>query len=132
MILDKARELGLALSETEEFKGMLCARINLEQNEAVCAQLDEFKDKQEALMTLLSGEDPDRLTVAELSREVETLQEDLLQNELFSNVMQAQNAFQTLMNEVNREIAACIGLEAEESGGCACGDGCSSCSGCKH
>lgn len=127
MILDKARELGLALSQSEEFLRMQSARAVMDSNEAVTDALQDYKDKQEELMGLLSGDEPDRLQVAALSRDVETLQEQLLNSPVFSEAMAAQNDFQQLMTKVNREIAACIGIQTEESG---CGGSCASCSGC--
>ena len=127
MILDKARELGLALSQSEEFLRMQSARAVMDSNEAITDALQDYKDKQEELMGLLSGDEPDRLQVAALSRDVETLQEQLLNSPVFSEAMAAQNEFQQLMTKVNREIAACIGIQTEESG---CGGSCASCSGC--
>ena len=127
MILDKARELGLALSESQEFLRMQGAREIMDGNDAVTSALAEYKEKQDQLVDLLSGEDPDRLLVASLSRDVETLQEQLLENPVFAETMAAQNAFQLLMNQVNGEIAACIGGQTGSRGGC----GGSSCEGCK-
>ena len=126
MILDKARELGIALSETPEFLRMQSAREIMDGNDAVTSALAEYKEKQDELVELLSGEDPDRLLVASLSRDVETLQEQLLENPIFAEAMAAQNAFQLLMSQVNTEIAACIGAQTSRGG---CGGG--SCEGCK-
>ena len=128
MILDKARELGIALSETPEFLRMQGARELMDANDAVTSALSEYKEKQEELVELLSGEEPDRLLVASLSRDVETLQEQLLENPILAEAMAAQNAFQLLMSQVNGEIAACIGAQSR-SGGCG-GGSCEGCQGC--
>lgn len=127
MILEKARDLGLALSESQEFLRMQSARAVLDSNEAVTSTLQDYQQKQEQLLDLLSGDNPDRLRVAALSRDVETLQEQLLSNPVFSEAMEAQNAFSQLMAQVNREISACIGVQQSEGG---CGGSCSGCSGC--
>ncbi|MEL7603218.1 MAG: YlbF family regulator [Bacillota bacterium] len=127
MILEKARDLGLALSESQEFSRMQSARAVLDANEAVTSTLQDYQQKQEQLLDLLSGDNPDRLQVAALSRDVETLQEQLLSNPVFSEAMEAQNAFSQLMAQVNREISACIGVQQSEGG---CGGSCSGCSGC--
>lgn len=127
MILEKARDLGLALSESQEFSRMQSARALLDANEAVTSTLQDYQQKQEQLLDLLSGDNPDRLQVAALSRDVETLQEQLLSNPVFSEAMEAQNAFSQLMAQVNREISACIGVQQSEGG---CGGSCSGCSGC--
>lgn len=127
MILEKARDLGVALSQSQEFIRMQSARAVLDANDVVTGALNDFQSKQDQLMELLSGENPDRLQVAALSRDVETLQEQLVQNPIFSEAMEAQNAFSQLMTQVNREISTCIGLQREES---SCGGSCSGCSGC--
>ena len=41
MILEKARELGIALSESQEFQAMLSAREAFDANEAVTKMLEE-------------------------------------------------------------------------------------------
>jgi cell fate (sporulation/competence/biofilm development) regulator YlbF (YheA/YmcA/DUF963 family) len=127
MILEKARDLGVALSQSQEFIRMQSSRAVLDANETVTGALNDFQSKQDQLMELLSGENPDRLQVAALSRDVETLQEQLIQNPIFAEAMEAQNAFSQLMTQVNKEISSCIGLQREESG---CGGSCSGCSGC--
>lgn len=127
MILEKARDLGLALSETQEFLRMQSARAVLDANETVTSTLQDYQQKQEQLLDLLSSDNPERLQVSALSRDVETLQEQLLSNPVFSEAMEAQNAFSQLMAQVNREISACIGVQQSEE---SCGGSCSGCSGC--
>ena len=131
MILDKARELGIALSESEEFLRMRQARALLDADSKITDTLMQFQDKQNELVTQLSGENPDQLLVASLSHDVELLQTQLLEIPLFAEAIEAQNAFQLLMSEVNKEIGACIGIETKESGG-ECGGSCDGCAGCSH
>ncbi len=132
MILEKARELGLALSESEEFMRMQSARAAMEANEMITSMLEEYQEKQDRIVNMLSGDDLDRTAVAALSSDVEALQEQLLANPLFSEALEAQNAFQNLMGMVNKEIGSCIGVngEGETSGGCS--GSCGSCGGCHH
>ena len=131
MILDKARELGIALSESEEFIQMRQARVLLDADSEVTDTLAQFKDKQGELVAQLSSENADKLLVAALSREVELLQTQLMENPIFSGAIEAQNAFQLLMSEVNKEIGACIGIETEAASDGCCGS-CEGCSGCSH
>lgn len=128
MVLEKARELGIALSESEEFIRFQTARSLMDMNQGVSATLQEYKDKQEQLVDLLSTDSPDRLLIASLSKDTEALQEQLLANPVFSEAMEAQNAFQQLMSQVNQEIAACIGADSDRSG---CGGSCEGCKGCQ-
>ena len=135
MILEKARELGLALSESDEFMRMAAARLAVEENEEVRQMVDAYQTMQEELVALLSSDNMDRHTVTTLSNDIEETQNRLLLNPLFTELLEAQNAFQQLMAQVNHEITACIGLTDRdtvytvEAG---CGGSCSTCAGCKH
>jgi len=130
MILEKARELGIALSESAEFTRMNAAREAMEANEAVMNMLEEYQKKQENIVNQLSSGDMDRAEVVALSSDVEALQAQLLENPLFAEAMEAQDAFQHMMKLVNQEIARCIGVETEEDH--ACSGSCAGCSGCQH
>lgn len=130
MIIDKAREFGIALSETEEFQRMNIARLALEADAATLEALQAFQQKQQALLDLLSSEEEDKLQIAALSDEVDMYQELLLVNPVFAEAMEAQNTFQALMKRVNREIAACIGMATDEED--ACSGECEGCASCRH
>ncbi len=129
MILEKARALGVALSESEEFSHMASARAALEENEAVSAMLSEYQQKQEQIIELLSADEMDRQMVATLSSDVEVLQGQLMENPLFMEAIEAQNTFQQLMTNVNREIGVCIGVMPHEHAD-GCSHDCGSCGGC--
>lgn len=130
MILEKARELGIALSESAEFTRMNAAREAMEANEAVMNMLEEYQKKQEHIVDQLSSGDMDRAEVVALSSDVEALQAQLLENPLFAEAMEAQDAFQHMMKLVNQEIARCIGVETEADH--ACSGSCEGCAGCQH
>ena len=131
MIIDKARELGIALSESAEFQRMVQARQAMENDQQVTDLLEEFRDKQERVVELLSEDTPDRETVTALTNDVERVQAILLEHPVFSAMLEAQNEFQQLMGRVNSVIGSCIGFETESNSG-GCSGSCSSCGGCVH
>lgn len=126
MILDKARDLGISLSQSPEFIRMQSARALLDKSEDVSSALNEYKQKQEELLELLSTESPNRIFVASLSRDAEALRTQLLDNPIFTEVLEAQDDFEKLMRQVNKEISACIGTLNESN----CSGTCSDCKGC--
>ena len=75
-----------------------------------------------------------------MSRDIERLHDELIANETFRAMLEAQAEFQQLMKRVNAIIGMCIGAEnrAEETddgeddeGGCGgCSGCCANCSGC--
>ena len=126
MILDKARDLGISLSQSPEFIRMQSARALLDKSEDVSSALNEYKQKQEELLELLSTESPNRIFVASLSRDAEALRTQLLDNPIFTEVLEAQDDLEKLMRQVNKEISACIGTLNESN----CSGTCSDCKGC--
>ena len=128
MVIDKARELGLALSESPEFQRMLRARAAIEENETLTNTIALLQEKQDLIADRLAeGEDSDfRIDLSTLSNEIDDIQRDLMESEPFIEMLEAQHEFENLMQRVNREIAACIGADFNESGNCG------GCGGCKH
>jgi len=131
MVIEKARELGVALSESSEFKRLHEARTAMDADNALTNMLDSFTSKRQEIADALEDEEVDGVELSAVSREMERMQAILLENSLFKEMLDAQNEFQTLMSRVNKVIATCIGMEnADDEGGCS--GGCGSCGGCKH
>ena len=84
------------------------------------------------MVTMLENEDGDGMTVSAIAKEIEDIQTELMNDPVFTEMMEAQNQFANVMNDVNRIISAYINLgdETEESSGCS--GNCSGCSGCLH
>lgn len=131
MILDMARELGVALAESSEFVRMKNAQKALEQNEAIVTLINELHAKRTALVGLLQSNESEGALALELTNDVERLQGQLSENPVFSEMIEAESAFSDLIQTVDNEINACIG---STSGGCGgdCGGDCGACSGCQH
>jgi hypothetical protein len=113
MVIDKARDLGIALSESSEFQHMLQVRAAIEENETLVNMINLLHEKQSMVGKLLAeGEDTDsRTDIATLSNEIEDIQRELMESQLFTEMLDAQHAFEALMQRVNRVIAACIGAD---------------------
>ena len=94
--------------------------------------MEQYTQKQEQMVTMLENEDGDGMTVSAIAKEIEDIQTELMNDPVFTEMMEAQNQFANVMNDVNRIISAYINLgdETEESSGCS--GNCSGCSGCLH
>lgn len=133
MIKEKATELGLALSNSEEFKRVQQAKAAMDSDAHVNSLMEQYTKKQEQMVAMLENEDSDGMTVSAIAKEIEDVQNELMGDPVFLEMMEAQNQFANVMNEVNTVISAYINLAPEEenrSSGCS-GD-CSGCSGCIH
>lgn len=126
-MLDKARELGLALAASPEFLRMKRAQMLIENDEAVDALMDELREKRAKLVSILSESDVDGALALELSSDVERLQGQLEENPQFTELVESETEFNALINAVDDEINACIGTAKST-----CGGSCESCSGCRH
>lgn len=135
MIIEKAQELGLALSESAEFRRMMEAKAAMDRNERIQDMMLNYTQKRDNIVDIMEGEGPDKNEMMDLSRQMDEIQSALMTDPVFMEMMEAQQGFQTLMQQVNKTIAACIGLDdpdAAVSEGSGCTGSCTSCPGCKH
>jgi len=91
MIVDKARELGLAISQSDEFLTMTNAKAELDADVVLCEKLKQFNSMQDKMIQLLSDDvELNQNEVQELSREIDVLQAELLENSIFSAYLAAR------------------------------------------
>ena len=126
-MLDKARELGLALAATPEFLRMKQAQSDVERDEALNALISELHQKRARLVESLGADELDGNEALSLSNDIERLQGQLQENPLFAELIGAETSFQALISTVDDEINACIGVTKNN-----CGGDCGSCGGCHH
>lgn len=130
MIIEKARELGIALSESEEYRAMNEAQLAMERDETLMAKLNEFNELQSRIMELMSDEDCAHDEINGLSARMEAVRAALIENDSFTRMLETQSAFQALMKRVNRAIGVCIGADMGDENAQGCGGNCAGCSGC--
>ncbi len=140
MILEKARELGIALSESDEFINMTRTREAMEADTQLMDELNEYNAMQESIARLLTMDGDNQTEIQQMSRDIERLHDELIANETFRAMLEAQAEFQQLMKRVNAIIGMCIGAESraeetdggeDDEGGCGgCSGCCAHCSGC--
>lgn len=134
MIIEKARELGLAISESPEFVSMLEARKKVDGDPVISGMIAQYSDLQKTITEMLEASDIDAQAIRSMTAQMEQIQGTLLSEPVFTNAMTTQNAFQQLMERVNAEIGACISapVRDEASAEQGCSGCCSACGGCKH
>lgn len=126
-ILEKARELGEMLAQSEEFTelGQLEEAAMADPDiEALYAQFADIREKQE---TLEMAEEADGVAADNLQRELDELEEQLSQRPEIKSLESARARFGMLMDQVNRVLQ--ITLEGGEADSCGEG-GCAGCQGC--
>ncbi len=107
---ERARELGLAIRETAEFKAMEEARKKVEEHEAARIMLNDFRRREgEYRRALLAGK-----ATAEQAKEIQQLAEILGYNPYLRELFTAEAALTRLVMELQQEILVAAGLAAEE------------------
>ena len=100
MIVDKARELGMAISQSDEFVALTDAKSALDANESLHEMVQQFNQMQDRMIQLLSDDaELNQIEVQQLSKDIDAVQTQLLENDIFSSYLNAQSKFQQLMKE---------------------------------
>lgn len=124
-ILEKARELGMMIAESDEFKKLK------ETEQAQLADPDaqqmmaDYNAKREEFAQIASRDDLTKEDWEKLNMNAQAEFIKLCQNENIKNYLDANQLFQDLISKVNSIIAHFV--RGDDSG---CSGSCSSCSGC--
>lgn len=126
-ILDKARELGLALSESKEFINVREAESTMMQDPEAQIIIQEFQSKQHTLQSMQAQGLP---FSEDQQREFGECQQRMFNNPHISKFFQAQEKFEIILDQVNKIISESIGMGQgcgceDEGHGHDCGCGCS-------
>lgn len=126
-LIEKARELGIALASSGEFIRMKEAQSAIAESEPVSDLLNELQNKRIQLVKIMEGEEQDAMGALSLTNDIERLQGQLQENPLFMELTASESAFSALVTAVDNEINACIGYSKSE-----CDGDCGGCHGCAH
>ena len=125
MLIEKARELGVMLSESPEFIRLNHAKCAIAENEAVSRLLAESNEKRARLVVCLADSDSNLEETIELTNDIERLHEQIDESPILTELLASEQSFYNLLSMVNKEISACIGRahncigHCETCGGCA-------------
>ena len=118
-IIEKAHDLGHALSESDEAIVLHAAEINMEQDMEAQALIKEFQSKQKDMQ---DAEQEKREVSDEDWNEFTRVQEKMKENKALKAYFAAMQRFQQLIQDVNAEINKVL------TGGSSCST--SECDGC--
>lgn len=125
-VLDKARELAIAMTESEEYLAYKEAEsIQLSDQEA-CKMLADYRVTQDALAKRAAADGVTKEELEAIQAEAQASFDSLLQNVSIKNYLEAQNKFTNLVSQVNNIISYFV--SGKNSGGCS--GNCGSCGGC--
>lgn len=125
-IFEKARELGQAIIESEEFKALKAAEQAQENDEEALALLKEYSDVRSKLAEEIRKGDVSEERTAEIREELEEAYERMTTNDIITAYINAQRTFQAVIDQMNSILS--FHITGQMPGGCS--GSCSSCSGC--
>ncbi len=107
-VLNKARELGEALRESDEYKELLEAQKALDEDKETQDLLNEYNVKaQEIQLKQMTGEN-----VEESMNELQNIEKRIMESESMKRYMDAESKFKELVDSANQTIVDA--MEKEE------------------
>ena len=125
-ILTKARELGQAIVDSEEFKALKSAEEKQEKDEEAMALLLEYNNVRKALAEEINASEVSDERMKAIREELEKTYEKVMSNPTISEYYEAQRKFEAIVGQMNSILT--YFMTGEISGGCS--GNCSSCSSC--
>lgn len=102
-IMEKARELGEAIVDSQEYRNLRNTETEMYQNEEAKAILDDFSVHQKRIQMAQANGKP----ISEnQQKELQNLQNKMQGNEKVMEFMQAQQQFNQVMETINQTISS--------------------------
>lgn len=126
-IIEKARELGMMLAESDEMKALKGAEeMQLADPDAQVLMM-EYANKRDEIAKKAQKPDITKEEFEAIQGEMEAAFAHLMTNDNIKRYIEANREFKSLIDQVNSIIAFFV--KGEEQGG-SCSGNCSSCGGC--
>ena len=131
-ILEKARELGQLIAQSETFLNLNQLEDQLAQNPEVADLYAQYADLRDQIAEKEMEEDVSEETLDALEAEADRIQARIARHDSMAEVNQARLGFNRLMDSINRALQAQLTGEDEfaEEPGCGSAGGCGGCTGC--
>ena len=125
-IFDKARELGMAVIQSDAYKRLKDAEAAQETDSGAMALLKEYSDLRMELGKEVQAGEPTPERMEEIRRLVNEKYDAVSAHPVIAEYMAAKNEFDLILREMNTILSYFINGEDQAS----CGGDCSACGGC--
>lgn len=130
-VMMKAQALAEAICQSEIYKTMHDLEEKVTQDEAATAAIASYMEKRGNVELLLRSPEFDAEKVAAAGEELQAAEAAMNECMIVKDMRQAQEAFQEMMDNVNRILRLVITGEAEDAAS-GCTGNCASCGGCSQ
>ena len=127
-IFEKARELGEAIIESEEYKALKKAEEEQENDPVALELLKNYSELRTQLAAEIQKGDVSEERMAKIREELEEAYEKMTTNDHITAYINAQRLFQAIIDQMNSIIS--FHITGKMPGGCS--GSCSSCGGGCH
>ena len=127
-IFEKARELGEAIIDSNEYKELRRTEMEQENDEEAMRLLKEYSDVRTRLAEEIQKGEPSEERMAQIREELEEAYSNMTTNDRITAYINAQRTFQAIIDQMNNIIS--FHITGKMPGGCS--GSCSSCGGNCH
>jgi cell fate (sporulation/competence/biofilm development) regulator YlbF (YheA/YmcA/DUF963 family) len=128
-VIEKARELGMALMEDERCKRLQTAKAANDEDSELQALIGEFNLKKMQLNNEFNkgSDEQSKERLAQIEKELKEVYNKIMANKSMAEYTAAKKEVDELLDQINSIIKLSVTGEAEGGG---CSGNCSACSGC--
>ena len=125
IVIEKAKELALAIAASQEFIVMRATEDAATQDEAMAEAFAKYEELHQEIEACTAMEQPDFERMAQIDEQMKTLQQDMQQLPMAQAMQKARKGFTDMMAAVNAELSKVLAPESSCSGDChSCGGHC--------
>ena len=126
-VIEKAQELARLIALSPEYITMRATEDAAGQDEALTALFDTSNGVRSQVEEETLKKEPDFELIGELSRQLETAQEQIRSQPMYQALQGARKGFSEMMGQVNAELSSVLNPGGSAGG---CSGNCAGCSGC--
>lgn len=109
MILEKTKELGKLILETDEYKNVKKSKEEFLDNEKAVKMMEEYNKKEQEIQKKMMNQELNEKEFQEEINNLKKMAEKLKENDAIANLLKSENTFNNLMNEVLAVLKASLG-----------------------
>ena len=126
-VTDKAKELARVISLSPEYISMRATEDAAGQDELLKGLFAQYDEIHRQVEDATLRKEPDFDKIGALSRDLETVLEQIKAQPLYQALQKSRKAFSDMMAQVNAELSSVLNPGGSQGG---CSGNCSACSGC--
>ena len=126
-IIEKTKELGELLSQSEQVKAYAAAKVAYDQDNEIQELVGQFNIRKMSMAALSQQDNPDEERINSHEEKIKEIYDRIMESELMIDLQMKGQAVEQLIGEINNILNFYVTGENPQG----CSGNCSSCGGCK-